>query len=144
MSSDHQETSGPPHLPGETPPHDTDPTLIAAAVAASWQSIDAALRPIIGARGVAALYGRSLALAGSRHPWLVACRPRLLETLDTAALQEALLMQTAAEAGAAGAALFTALRGLLDSLIGAPLSTRLLRDVRPPTSAAETAQDPAP
>ena len=43
---------------------------IADTVVAVWRRVDAALLPIVGQRGVAALYKRSLHLANAAHPWL--------------------------------------------------------------------------
>jgi hypothetical protein len=43
---------------------------VADAVTSAFQGIDQALTPIIGRRGVAALYKRSVHLAGRTHSWL--------------------------------------------------------------------------
>jgi hypothetical protein len=144
MPSDQEEAARAPTPADAGWAQDTDAAGIAAAVVARWEAIDAALRPVVGGRGVAALYGRSLTLAGARHPWLLACRPGLPQLLDTSALHQALLQQPAAEASAAGTTLSDAFRGLLNSLIGAPLAERLLRDASPPASTAAAAKDPAP
>jgi hypothetical protein len=82
-----------------------DPSCIADALAASLQDIDAALRPIVGAGGVAALGARSLAVASSQHPWLArddaAGAPM---AIDLAALRQVAAQQRSAEAAVAGAA----------------------------------------
>jgi hypothetical protein len=104
-------------------------TDVAAAIAAVWREIDAALRPIIGQRGVAALYQRSLKLGSTAHPWLAAAQRDLLDAIDPAALQAVLLKRTPAEAATAGCAMFQAFHDLLSSLIGVPLTERLLHAV---------------
>ncbi|TXH34301.1 MAG: hypothetical protein E6Q92_13075 [Burkholderiaceae bacterium] len=43
---------------------------VADAAVTAWRELDAALSPIIGQRGVAALYQRSLYLTRIDYPWL--------------------------------------------------------------------------
>ena len=45
---------------------------VAALVATTFRDVDQALIPIVGRRGMAALYKRSLHLSRSLHPWLPA------------------------------------------------------------------------
>src|SRR5687768_10983754 len=77
---------------------------IADAAVAIWQAIDAALAPVLGQRGVVALYQRSLHLASQTYPWLP-CGPgsgRL--ALDLPALRMVLARQNEAQACLGGAA----------------------------------------
>jgi hypothetical protein len=116
---------------------------VAQAILALWLEVDQALNPIIGQRGVAALYHRSLKLAAADHPWLADAQSGLLAAIDPSALESALLQQSAEQAAAGGSALFETFRGLLASLVGASLTERLLRSVWAPPSVAPPAQDPS-
>jgi hypothetical protein len=103
-----------------------EPAQVADAIASTLQAIDAALRPIIGERGVAALYSRSLYLTSSAHPWLA----RMHEDVqDLAALKSTLAQQSTDDAAAGGSALLRTLYDVLASLIGSSLTERLLRSV---------------
>ena len=104
-----------------------NPARIAAEPAAAWRDIDDALTPIIGKRGVAALYGRSVHLACRAHPWLASAEAGAPSAMDLGLLASLLSSQTAAEAAAAGGRLLHALHELLTALIGASLTERLLR-----------------
>src|ERR1700682_6551926 len=50
----------------------TPPRRIADSAEAIWIRVDSALTPIIGARGVNALFKRSVSVVGEHHPWLQA------------------------------------------------------------------------
>jgi hypothetical protein len=118
---------------------------VAQAVGALWQDIDAALRPVIGAGGVAALFQRSVHLAAAQHVWLQAALARDRRTsTDTAALLALLAQQDAAQALACGSMLLLTLQALLASLIGASLTERLLRPVWGPPPSSASAQDMSP
>lgn len=121
-----------------------DASQVADAVDAVWREIDQALHPIVGHRGVVALYNRSLTLAAARHPWLAAGHLGALAAIDASALRAALVQQPPAEAAAGGGALLQSFRDLLSSLIGASLTERLLHPVWAPTTDTATAQDDAP
>jgi hypothetical protein len=118
--------------------------LLADATVATWLAIEAALSPIIGLRGVAALYKRSLYLARSDFPWLGAVYEGALGQSEFASLQGALSRQSDADAGAASIALLQTFNNLLTSLIGESLSDRLLRSVWNNHSSGSAAQDPSP
>jgi hypothetical protein len=117
---------------------------MAAAVVVVWGEIDRALHPIIGHRGVAALYNRSLKLASVAFPWLGSAHQGMLDAVDPSALTAALLGQTAEEGAAGAIALFSAFRELLSSLIGPSLTDRLLRSVWTDSSGDPPAQDTLP
>jgi len=106
-----------------------DPAQIADAIASTLQAIDTALRPIIGERGVAALYRRSLYRAGPAHPWLAGVHEGVQAEMDLAALKSALAQQSSDHAAAGGSALLQTFYDLLASLIGSSLTERLLRSV---------------
>ena len=96
---------------------------------ATWQAVDAALSPILGSRGVAALYQRSIFLASAAHAWLVPLQDGVDGRIDPAALKAAFAQQPSADANAGGNALMQAFRQLLTSLVGGSLTERLLQSV---------------
>ncbi len=102
---------------------------IADATAAAWHQIDAALTPIIGSRGVAALFKRSLHLNRQDHPCLAAMLESVQTTLDVAPLKSVLAQQSSAEAAAAGGEVLQTFYELLSNLVGPSLTERLLRSV---------------
>lgn len=110
---------------------------------ATWQAIDRALRPVLGARGVEALYVRSLHLAAGSHPWLHAGDEAAEVAMDLALLATALDGQDAAEAESGSRALLDNFRELLVSLVGASLTARLLVSVPELTIDAQNPQDPS-
>ena len=102
---------------------------IAEAITVAFGGIDQVLMPIIGARGVAALYKRSVHLVGQTHPWLPHAGEGIPTAMDLAALTTQLAQRTADEAAAVGALLLQTLHRLLGSLVGPSLTERLLRPV---------------
>src|SRR3990167_8216829 len=73
----------------ERAPQGASALQIAAALGSMALELDAALAPIIGPRGVMALWQRSLHLTSAAHPWLSAGQPGGLSPLDTALLATA-------------------------------------------------------
>jgi len=114
---------------------------LADTIAAIWLEIDQALNPIIGRRGVAALYNRSLKLTAPAYPWLTEGHQHLLASVDVTALRAALVQQATAEAAAGGSALFHTFHDLLASLVGASLTNQLLGSVWALPAGARPAQD---
>jgi hypothetical protein len=109
---------------------DADAIRIADTAVAIWLRIDAALAPIIGHGGVAALYERSLYLTGVDHPWLLAAHQRAPAAGPfVEALRAALAQQTRADAAVGIGALLQTFLALLTSLIGGELTERLLQSV---------------
>ncbi len=106
-----------------------DAALIAASMVAIWQDINAALSPIIGQQGVAALFARSVLLTSAEYPWLMHAYQANPTTPDLALLQVVLQQQSRESAVAGGGALLHTYYALLDSLMGAALAERLLRSV---------------
>lgn len=121
-----------------------DAAQIAAAVFAIWEEVDDALTPIIGPRGVAALYYRSLHLTGAIHPWLADQQDLVKAAVNPAALKSVLSQQDSAAAAAAGSAFFQTFHELLASLIGASLTKRLLSSVWENSLGGSPAQDTSP
>ncbi|OPB01031.1 hypothetical protein BFW87_01135 [Pseudomonas fluorescens] len=104
----------------------------------------AALAPIIGQQGVAALYRRSLHLCVSNHPRLAHTYDSVLATMDLIALKSALVEQNETDALFFGEVLLTTLYELLTTLIGPSLTARLLADVWLPSSSDTSSQEISP
>ena len=114
---------------------------VADTMVSTWQAINAALSPIIGQRGVAVLYKRSLYLTGHAHPWLADMQEDSQATMDLVALKSVFAQQSNTHAAAAGGAFLQTFHELLSSLIGLSLTERLLRPVWAPFSSGPPAQD---
>ena len=127
-----------PHA-GTGDSHDAIDTLCTTLLA-----IDAALSPIIGARGVTALYQRSLHLTAATHGVLADVRRDDHQRLDLGPLGQALAGEAPAEVKLVGDALLQSFHQVLASLIGPSLTERLLRSVGTDPSSGSAAQDPPP
>jgi hypothetical protein len=114
---------------------------IAGQALAGWLHVDAALSPVIGHGGVAALYRRSLFLTRAQYPWLPSLHAGGLDPVEFTDLQAALAQQTVADASAADQALQRTFHDLLASLIGDSLTERLLRPASGLPSNGDPAQD---
>ena len=92
----------------------------------AWRQIAERLEPVIGARGVDALFARALHLTSRRIPWLAtnAALGNSAEALAQLAVR--LESQEASIAAAAGDLLLLTFTGLLANMIGEPLTGRLL------------------
>jgi hypothetical protein len=124
---------------------DADAAQIARAVVATWQAIDAALAPIIGTQGVAALYKRSLSLTAALHPWLADMPAGVQATMNLEALEAVFAQQGSGDAVVGGNALLQTFHQLLGSLVGPSLTERLLRSVwAADSSHGAPAQDTTP
>jgi hypothetical protein len=124
---------------------DANARQIADAIGAMWADIEVALQPVLGRRGVAALYKRTLHLTATRHPWLAALKAGDADSaVDLIELTELLAQQSPAAVAEAGCTLFTLFRDVLTTLIGDRLSERLLQAAWSTSSRAAPAQDPAP
>ncbi|MDZ7589749.1 MAG: hypothetical protein U5L05_03470 [Rubrivivax sp.] len=132
-----------PPLVGRVPA-EANAEQLADAIVTVWRDIDLALHPILGHRGVAALYNRNLRLSAAAHPWLAGSQSDVLAAVDVTALRAALLQQPAAEAAAAGTALFRSFEQLLASLVGPALTAQLLQSVWVHPAVSPPAQDNAP
>jgi hypothetical protein len=96
---------------------------VAHSMSEILRDIDAALIPIVGERGVTALYRRSLHLAGAAHPWLLAGQE------EPTAWVTLLAERSAADAAGGGDAFLRSFYILLTELIGSALAERLLDSV---------------
>ena len=121
-----------------------DAAQIAQSWVGVWQEIERVLAPIVGMGGVAALYRRSLHLAGADHPWLEGGIDRVGHGIDLPALQAAMAKRSSADAAAGGRALLQSFRELLTSLIGGALSERLLGAVLADPRSSLTPKDTTP
>ena len=121
-----------------------DSRQIAEAIAATYLAIDSALTPVIGHRGVAALYKRSLHVTARTHAWLAGAQDDPLSSMDVPTLTPLLAQQTSAEAAAAGALLLQTFYDLLATLIGPSLTERLLRSVWATFLSGPSAEDTTP
>jgi len=123
---------------------DEEARRIGESALATWQRFDAALAPIIGRGGMAALYRRSLFLSRAANPWLPGSHEGALDPVEFAELNAAIALRTAAEAQAATDALIRTFRDLLAELIGASLTDRLLQPASAPTLHGRPVQDKLP
>ncbi len=101
---------------------------VADAACGIWGELTTALSPIIGQRGVSALYQRSLQSTRIQHPVLPSEGHDDMAS-NAAALKAALSATTGPMASAAAGALLSHFCELLSSLIGPSLADRLLRPV---------------
>ncbi len=121
-----------------------DAGQIAEAVFAIWEEVDDALTPIIGPRGVAALYYRSLHLTGAAHPGVAGRHDIVQASVNPTALKSILSQRNPADAAAAGSAFLQTFHELLASLVGPSLTERLLRSVWENSSGGPSTQDTTP
>lgn len=101
----------------------------AACVTALCEEICTALTPIVGPRGVAALYKRSLFLTSHAHPVLRGLHENVQHGTDLSALTATLMPLSETEAAQVGAALLSSFYELLASLIGPSLTERVLHSL---------------
>jgi hypothetical protein len=131
------------HFASRVPPS-ADSAQIADAVFVTWSGIDAVLVPIIGKRGLAALYKRSVHVTAQAHPWLSVADDVAPAAADFSELTPLLCQQSAAAALAGATALFSTFHDLLSSVVGPSLTERLMRPVWVATSSDSAAKDPKP
>lgn len=110
-----------------------DAERVAQALVAICQEISAALGPILGQQGVAALYQRCLQSTARAHVWLAPASdgpqegPGSAASAGMATLRAAFAQQSPAEAMAGGTAFLLSFFELLGSLIGLALTEQLLQ-----------------
>lgn len=116
-----------------------DAEAVARAAVSHWEAVASATAPILGHRGVAALYRRALHIASREHACLAGafetCVPLTFENL-----RGALAQQPAEAASAASAASLKALKDLLTHLIGGALADKLLARATDPLQANQDNQ----
>ena len=109
-----------------------DPARIADVLVSILREVEAALAPVIGLRGVALLYRRTLYLSPNFQPLLAVTLDKaqgLPTSLDFNALRAMLAQHSGADAITDGTALLQTLYDLLIELVGLSLTERLLRSV---------------
>lgn len=114
--------------------------FVAMAAVGRWETIVEVLTPILGQRGVAALYRRTLNVASASHPCLIEAHESD-EPLSFKRLRRVLAQQSPDAAAAATDASLETFHGLLNSLIGTSLTKRLLGSVWSPIFSGSPAQD---
>ncbi len=108
---------------------DKNPGELAAQSVARWRQIDLALTPIIGRRGILAIYKKALNITRNDFPWLAVVSEGDAAFDNFVSLQSVLAQQTSAAVMAANLALHRSFNKLLGSLIGESLSERLLQSI---------------
>ncbi|WP_253254265.1 hypothetical protein [Xanthomonas arboricola] len=119
-------------------------STIASTVVAMLQQIEKVLTPILGQRGVAALFWRALFLTKDDFPWLDEAFVAAEASDDRNAVETAgvvLSRQSTEVAAAGGAAFVHTFHEVLVSMIGPTLTERLLRSVWVSFSSGLSAQD---
>jgi hypothetical protein len=114
---------------------------ISAAAQRAYDELRRAAIPLIGQGGVEALFGRAVHLAKQDHPSLVHTGESDVKESPLASVILSLERQDAAVSMAAAAAVFATFTGLLVTLIGEALTTRLLRKAWPDAFSDTTAQE---
>lgn len=118
-----------------------DAGAVAGAALGTWHEITARLAPVIGERGVEALFSRALLLTSATYPWLETSSPQARHPTPLAAFVARIEARDAQAAAEASQALVLTFTGLLADLIGSSLSERLLAPVwtpPPPPSGQES------
>lgn len=119
-----------------------DATAIAEAALDTWRRVADRLTPVIGARGVDALFSRSLHVTSKTFPWLAVAGDDGSHAALLTGLKARLADQETAAAAEASHALLVNFTELLATLIGASLTGRLLAPVwllSPPEPEQESA-----
>ena len=114
--------------------------MVADAAVGRWESMVNALSPVLGQRGVAALYRRTLNVAGRTHPCLLKAF-EVTEPIRFEQLRKVLLEQSPDSAAMATDASIQTFHELLNSLIGIPLTQKLLGSLWSPTFSGSPVQD---
>jgi len=114
---------------------------IADRAVARWGEVAAVLTPIIGPRGFAAFYVRSLCVTRAAHPSLAALPQGELEPAEISTLQATLSRHSRADAAPASGALLRTVHDLLTNLIGGELTEHLLRSGSEQPPSGLTMQD---
>lgn len=92
-----------------------------------WRSMAEQIISVVGQGGFQSLYARSIFLTQRSHPWLVQPADSLASDLSFTALSTCLAEQSPAQAQEANALLMRTFTDLLASLIGEPLTVRILK-----------------
>lgn len=120
---------------------DADTKTLAAATLRVYDALAGQLAPLIGDGGVRALTARSLHLVQRDFPWLAEAQEPDPSKGPLAQLGFYMERQEPAVAAEAATAALAALGGLLETLIGATLTMRVLRAAWPSAFPGETRQE---
>jgi hypothetical protein len=110
---------------------DADAASLAAAVRRSFDELAAVLAPLIGQIGIDALAGRAVHLAQREYPWLANTRDSKYTDGPLTHVIISLQQQDDALATDAAAAVLATFAQLLVTMIGEPLTARLMREAWP-------------
>jgi hypothetical protein len=108
-----------------------DAPAVAAATRGAYDDLARVLAPVIGDVGVAAMTDRAVYLTAREYPWLPAHAPGTADTTFTQVLDALKRQDDPLLATEAAAAVFVAIIGLLATLIGEPLTVRLVQQAWP-------------
>jgi hypothetical protein len=111
-------------------------SAVATGVFDRLQHIHAVLAPVIGQRGVSALYERSRHLSSRAYPWLAVPDEGLSSGMDLENLRLLVAQQDDDVAAAGAGFLLETFHDLLAGLVGITLTRQLIGT--PPTTAAES------
>lgn len=111
------------------------PTKVAKDFGDEWRHIKRSLAPIIGQRGIAAVFNRALYLASLLYPFLAVALEDNLLASNFESLEAALSQEETDLAAEANQYFYQCFQELVSSLVGESLSLRLLASI--PTSAAD-------
>ena len=101
-------------------------SAVADAVLDIWQQIAVRLEPVVGARGVDVLFGRALQLTSRGFPWLQTSADSGNSAASLASIRNCLEVRDREVAAEVGLELIAGFTELLATLIGEPLTDRLL------------------
>ena len=107
----------------------------------TWAHMAERLEPVIGARGVDALFSRSLHLVGKNHKWLDTSGVKGNDAVSLASIKRSFQGSETSTGMDAACALLATFTELLANLIGESLTTRLLAAVWLPLP-SETQKEP--
>jgi hypothetical protein len=107
---------------------DADSAALAAAARRAYDQLAGILAPLIGQVGIDALAARAVHLAQRDYPWLAKTRDPEQAEGPLARVSFSLEQQDPALAAEAAATVLAKFTGLLATLIGEPLTMRLLRE----------------
>ncbi len=109
----------------------SDASAIAQATLEIWRDVATRLAPVIGLRGVDALFGRSIHLSSARFPWISTAEEQVENPSALAMFGRRLETRDPASATEASLFLLVTFTELLGALIGRPLTDHLLNPVWP-------------
>lgn len=103
-----------------------DGHAVAEELVKGWVQIEERLAPILGRRGLAVLFRRTLQIAGAQVSWIASAEQVSTGELNIAALAAACAGQPPSSIAQGGAIFLQSFYDLLSSLIGVTLTAQLL------------------